>query len=156
MPQLDQRPIPTNAPRPPANVDLGNPRLGLALSGGGFRASAFHLGRLSALDELGLLPQISNLSTVSGGTIAGVSWLWYRAKHPAASFQNFRDWFTGLLTSTTLDVKDVIVGALDPFHTDTHYLVASYRQHFFGDDTLGLLTSPGLPRICINSTSLNT
>jgi NTE family protein len=156
MPQLDQQPIPVNAPRPPAKVDLAHPRLGLALSGGGFRAAAFHLGTLAALDELGLLSQVSNLSTVSGGTVAGVSWVWYRAKHPAAPFQAFRDWFTGLLTSTTLDVEDVIVGALDPFHTDTDYLVRSYRKHFFGDDTLGVLGGPGLPRVCINSTSLNT
>lgn len=44
-------------------------RLGLALSGGGFRASLFHLGVLRRLAELGLLRQVTQLSTVSGGSI---------------------------------------------------------------------------------------
>jgi hypothetical protein len=47
------------------------PRLGLALSGGGFRAAAFHLGVLKRLQELGLLQRIEALSTVSGGSITG-------------------------------------------------------------------------------------
>lgn len=45
--------------------------LGLALSGGGFRAAAFHLGVLKRLEELGLLRRIEALSTVSGGSITG-------------------------------------------------------------------------------------
>jgi NTE family protein len=46
--------------------------IGLALSGGGSRAIAFHLGCLRALDRLGLLDQVSLLSTVSGGSVIGV------------------------------------------------------------------------------------
>jgi NTE family protein len=44
---------------------------GLALSGGGFRASLFHLGVLSRLAELDLLRPVEALSTVSGGSIVG-------------------------------------------------------------------------------------
>jgi predicted acylesterase/phospholipase RssA len=43
--------------------------LGLALSGGGFRASFFHLGVLRRLAELDLLRHVEVLSTVSGGSI---------------------------------------------------------------------------------------
>lgn len=46
-------------------------RIGLALSGGGFRAAAFHLGVLKRLEELGLLQRIDMLSCVSGGSITG-------------------------------------------------------------------------------------
>ncbi len=46
-------------------------RLGLALSGGGFRAAAFHLGVLKRLEELGILPRLKVLSCVSGGSITG-------------------------------------------------------------------------------------
>jgi NTE family protein len=46
-------------------------KLGLALSGGGFRAAFFHLGVLSQLAKAGVLPRISILSTVSGGSIIG-------------------------------------------------------------------------------------
>lgn len=46
-------------------------RLGLALSGGGFRAAAFHLGVLKRLEELRILPRLKVLSCVSGGSITG-------------------------------------------------------------------------------------
>ncbi|MBI4852739.1 MAG: patatin-like phospholipase family protein [Acidobacteria bacterium] len=46
-------------------------RLGLALSGGGFRASFFHIGVLARLAELGLLKDVEVISTVSGGAIIG-------------------------------------------------------------------------------------
>ena len=45
--------------------------LGIALSGGGSRAMAFHLGCLRALDRLGLLPTAALLVTVSGGSVIG-------------------------------------------------------------------------------------
>ncbi len=45
--------------------------IGLALSGGGSRAIAFHLGCLRALNDLDLLDQISVLSTISGGSVIG-------------------------------------------------------------------------------------
>lgn len=45
--------------------------VGLALSGGGFRAAAFHLGVLKRLEEVGLLGRIERLSTVSGGSMTG-------------------------------------------------------------------------------------
>jgi predicted acylesterase/phospholipase RssA len=44
-------------------------RIGLALSGGGFRASIFHLGVIRRLEELGIMPEVSVISSVSGGSI---------------------------------------------------------------------------------------
>lgn len=46
-------------------------KLGLALAGGGFRASLFHLGVLRRMAELDLLRYVEVLSTVSGGSIVG-------------------------------------------------------------------------------------
>lgn len=46
-------------------------RIGLALSGGGFRASIFHLGVIRRLEELGIMPDVDILSCVSGGSIIG-------------------------------------------------------------------------------------
>ena len=46
-------------------------RVGLALSGGGFRASLFHLGVLARFAETNVLPSVEVLSTVSGGSIVG-------------------------------------------------------------------------------------
>lgn len=47
------------------------PTVGIALSGGGCRAIAFHLGCLRTLDRLGILQRASVLSTVSGGSVIG-------------------------------------------------------------------------------------
>jgi NTE family protein len=49
-------------------------KLGLALSGGGFRAAFFHLGVLARLAELGLLRRVEVISTVSGGSIVGAAY----------------------------------------------------------------------------------
>ena len=48
-----------------------NRKIGLALSGGGFRASLFHIGVLARLAELDLLRQVQVISCVSGGSIIG-------------------------------------------------------------------------------------
>lgn len=58
----------------------GRSKLGLALSGGGFRASFFHIGVLARLAETGLLRQVEVLSTVSGGSIIGaLYYVWLKA-----------------------------------------------------------------------------
>jgi predicted acylesterase/phospholipase RssA len=46
-------------------------KVGLALSGGGFRASLYHIGVLAKLAELDVLRRIEVLSCVSGGSIVG-------------------------------------------------------------------------------------
>lgn len=47
----------------------GGDRVGLALSGGGFRAALFHAGVLEELEELQVQPRV--MSSVSGGSIIG-------------------------------------------------------------------------------------
>ncbi|MGH8489455.1 MAG: patatin-like phospholipase family protein, partial [Gammaproteobacteria bacterium] len=49
----------------------GRVKLGLALSGGGFRASFFHVGVLAQMAMQGLLRRVEVISTVSGGSIIG-------------------------------------------------------------------------------------
>lgn len=46
-------------------------KVGLALSGGGFRASLYHIGVLARLGEMDVLRSVEALSTVSGGSIVG-------------------------------------------------------------------------------------
>ncbi|MDX1954712.1 MAG: patatin-like phospholipase family protein [Chitinophagaceae bacterium] len=46
-------------------------RIGIALSGGGYRATAFHLGTLKKLQEMQILDKASVISTISGGSITG-------------------------------------------------------------------------------------
>jgi NTE family protein len=67
--------------------------IGLALSGGGSRAMAFHLGCLRALEDLGVLPRVNVLSTISGGSIIGA----YYAYGLTASFEKFETDIRGFL-----------------------------------------------------------
>ena len=56
-------------------------KVGLGLSGGGFRASFYHLGLLARLAELDVLRHIEVLSCVSGGSIVGACyWLALRQR----------------------------------------------------------------------------
>lgn len=50
-----------------------NKRFGVGLSGGGYRAAAFHLGTLQKLHELKLLDKVDVISTISGGSITGAA-----------------------------------------------------------------------------------
>jgi hypothetical protein len=43
--------------------------IALCLSGGGYRAMLFHLGGLWRLNELGHLPKLARVSSVSGGSV---------------------------------------------------------------------------------------
>ena len=54
--------------------------MAISLSGGGYRAAAFHLGALSYLDHVmyegaPLLQRIKVISTISGGTFTGVAYV---------------------------------------------------------------------------------
>jgi predicted acylesterase/phospholipase RssA len=56
-------------------------KVGLALSGGGFRASYYHLGVLACLAERDVLRDVEVLSCVSGGSIVGACyWLKLRER----------------------------------------------------------------------------
>ena len=57
--------------RPASPVD-GAP-VGLALSGGGFRATLAGLGVVQLLEDVGLLPRLRFVSSVSGGSVAAAS-----------------------------------------------------------------------------------
>lgn len=55
----------------PAALRCYRGKVGLALSGGGFRAAFYHLGVLARLAEIDALRHVEVLSTVSGGSIVG-------------------------------------------------------------------------------------
>lgn len=60
---------------PPDDLRAANIKIALALSGGGYRAAAFHLGTLAYLQHIKLLPNLDRLSTVSGGTFTGAKYI---------------------------------------------------------------------------------
>ena len=60
-----------------------NRKIGFAASGGGFRASLFHLGVLRRLHELHILDQIDFMSGVSGGAVTTALYTHLKRKHGA-------------------------------------------------------------------------
>ncbi len=67
--------------------------IALALSGGGYRAAAFHLGLLRTLFEIKLLDDVTILSTVSGGTFLGAAYAVARSAGQSCDefFNRFRE-----------------------------------------------------------------
>lgn len=55
--------------------------IALSLSGGGYRAAAFHLGTMAYLQRVGLLKKVTILSTVSGGSFTGALYALYQAQN---------------------------------------------------------------------------
>ena len=61
-------------------LTLSRGKVGLALSGGGFRASLYHIGVLARLAELDILRHVEVISCVSGGSILG-AYYYLELKH---------------------------------------------------------------------------
>jgi NTE family protein len=135
------------------------PAVALCLSGGGFRAMLFHLGAVWRLNELGWLPKLARVSSVSGGSIlAGVlGWRWealkFDAAGTAAEFQRQIVDPIRTLAGRTIDATAIITGAMG-IGSIADKLVDAYRRFLFGDATLRDL--PDAPRFVINATNVQT
>ncbi|MDM0019426.1 patatin-like phospholipase family protein [Variovorax saccharolyticus] len=129
-------------------IDGVDKRIGLALSGGGFRAAAFHLGVMRKLQALNLLDKLDLVSCVSGGSIAGATL--------AANWgdPSCLDKLETYLRTRSIAVASVVGGLLDPFESRLEKLAGSYDRDLFHDKTLSSLQ--GGPRIYFNATNLAT
>jgi NTE family protein len=79
-------------------------RIGVCLSGGGYRATIYHLGTLRKLHELGILKDVDVISTISGGSITGAYFGLYG--------QNFEAFEKGLMAAVQANVIKAV--ALSP------------------------------------------
>lgn len=123
-------------------------RIGLALSGGGFRAAAFHLGVMRKLHSFNLLSKLDLLTCVSGGSIAGAT-IALNWNDPAKL-----DKFDTYLRTHSIAVSSVIGGVLDPFESRLDKLAQSYDRDLFKKSTMSSLANG--PRAYFNSTNLAT
>ncbi|MBL7710765.1 MAG: patatin-like phospholipase family protein [Chitinophagaceae bacterium] len=73
-------------------------RIGIALSGGGYRATAFHLGTLKKLEQLGILSRVNVISTISGGSITGACYCSRKGDFDAF----YQDLYSGLQTKNVI------------------------------------------------------
>ena len=123
-------------------------RIGLALSGGGFRAAAFHLGVMRKLSELKLLDKLDLITCVSGGSIAGgtlaLNWTDGSALTKLHTY----------LSTKSIAVASVLGGILDPFESRIEKLAQTYDRDLFDGKPLSSLA--GGPRVYFNATNLAT
>ncbi|MCW8920897.1 MAG: patatin-like phospholipase family protein [Sedimenticola sp.] len=129
-------------------IDGTEKRIGLALSGGGFRAAAFHLGVFRQLKELGVLWKLDLLTCVSGGSIAGA----FLAAHWGDD--TVLEKLDSYLRNTSIAVSSVIGGIFDPFNSRLDKLAETYERDLFGQSDLGALKNG--PRLYLNATNLAT
>jgi len=134
--------------------------LALCLSGGGYRAMVFHVGVLWRLNEVGLLPKLDRISTVSGGSITSgvLASNWTKLEFDETGVAtNLVDKFVEpvrRMSSTDVDVKAVLTGVLPFGDSVSDRVAAAYRKHLFGDTSLQDL--PDTPRFVFNATNLES
>ncbi len=139
-------------------------QVGLALSGGGFRATLFGLGSLWRLNEAGLLGRLARITSVSGGSIlAGIlAHRWRQLRFQDGRADNF-DSVVGSpvreFCSHTIDIRAALLGHLTPFKTSGEFLARRYAKDLFGETLLRELPDPpgeGAPRFIFYATNMQT
>jgi NTE family protein len=136
------------------------PGIGLALSGGGFRAMLFHAGALMRLNELGLLSRVTRISGVSGGSIAAgfLASIWGRLGEPDAtgSFNGFQATYVEPMLAFSRQKIDIgaILSGLLPWNSAARRLAASYDQRLLHGVSLQQI--PDQPHFVFCATNLQT
>jgi len=142
-------------------------RIGLALSGGGFRATLYHLGLVRFLRDAGLLSQVTHITSVSGGSVFAahlvLNWDLYNG-----SANDFEAAASKLLSFVRMDIRNRIarrvlltvplrwprrlLGLSNRKLTRTGLLEYHYQKHLYGDT--GLFELPESPQLHILATNL--
>jgi predicted acylesterase/phospholipase RssA len=143
-------------------------KIGLALSGGGFRATLYHLGLVRFLHDAGILPQVTHITSVSGGSIFAAHLVlnWGRYNGSDSEFDAAA---AELLAFVRLDVRNRIlrryplcialrgprrlIGLSNRKLTRTGLLEHHYERFLLGDTSLFQL--PESPQLHILATNLS-
>ena len=143
-------------------------KIGLALSGGGFRATLYHLGLIRFLHDAGILPNVTHITSVSGGSIiaAHLNLNWGRYNGSDGEFDAAA---AELLSFIRLDVRNRILrryplgfavrwlrrlaGLSNRKLTRAGLLEAHYEKYLYGDTSLFQL--PEYPRLHILATNIS-
>jgi NTE family protein len=144
----------------------------LCLSGGGFRATLFHLGVVQRLNELGVLARLSTVTSVSGGSILNgvLATRWSRLTlDPSGVYTNLgeeiarpvrafcsKDLRTPILLGTRLNPANLAVLIRDWFSVSANFLAEGYEPLY--RSRLSELPAPGLqvPRFVFCATNVRT
>jgi len=124
--------------------------VGLSFSGGGYRATLFHLGALRRLNEFGILPKLTTISSVSGGSILN-GFLASRLRAPlAGGIADFQDGVSQPMRDfCSLNIRKWI--ALEVAVPGTHNslsLAKQYDQHLTSGKLLRQIPDTPLHVFC--------
>jgi len=143
-------------------------RLGLALSGGGFRATLFHLGILRFLKDSGRLQHVTDIASVSGGSILAAHLVlnWDRY---TGSDEQFDEATAAVVRFVQFDLRNYIVRRMPlqfPLRvlaklirqrvrnlTPNAILERCYEKHLYGDRCLYEL--PVVPMLHMLATNVS-
>jgi NTE family protein len=136
------------------------PGIGIALSGGGFRAMLFHAGALTRMNELGLLSPAKRIASVSGGSIISgylaKRWKELGSADANGTFANFATTIVEPILAFSrqkIDVVDALTGLL-PWESASGEVAKSYDSSLFNGTTLQDL--PDAPFFVFCATNLQT
>lgn len=143
-------------------------RIGLALSGGGFRATLFHIGVIKFLREQGVLENVQHICSVSGGSITAahlvLNWERYNGND-----QEFSEAVEELTRFTKTDLRGFVVRPwlfsyaalgvpriVSPQKWTRPKLCEAQYDRFFRKARLSDLKREGRPELHLLATSLTT
>lgn len=146
--------MPSAEPR--ATLADGSARntLGIALSGGGSRAAAFHRGTIQGLQEIDLLNRVDVISSVSGGSIFAAAWMaafWRDQELP----QFLSD--IGIELARGFIARSITPSAfklIRPSYTRANLLAETFDRTL--THGMQLKDLPARPLLCMNTSVMNT
>ena len=143
-------------------------KFGLALSGGGFRATLYHLGLIRFLRDAGLLSKVTHITSVSGGSIMAAHLVlnWKRYTGAEADFDEAA---AELVSFIQLDIRNRIlrrfplatplgwmrrlIGKSNRKLTRAGLLELHYEKYLYGD--VSLFELPKTPKLHLLTTNLS-
>lgn len=141
--------------------------LALSFSGGGFRATLFHLGFVRLLADAGLLSSVTHICSVSGGSILAAHLVQNWERYTGGQFDAaageivdfaFRDVrgrvFRRWIMATVLSPLLMFLGGSQRWNR-TRLLQAEYDTLFRGEP-LGALQGPNRPELFLMATAMKT
>ncbi|MBK7464265.1 MAG: patatin-like phospholipase family protein [Betaproteobacteria bacterium] len=108
---------------PPEEPDVF---IGVAISGGGSRAAVFSNAVLERLEELGILPNVTAISSVSGGSVSAAYYSLYRKQKGEMFWRNAENELSQDFISR------LIVKSLNPFELGLTSITSKSRNKFNG------------------------
>lgn len=146
-----------NGSCPPEEPDVF---IGVAISGGGSRAAVFSNAVLERLEELGILPSVTAISSVSGGSVSAAYYSLYRKQKGDTFWRNAENELSQDFISR------LILKSLNPFgigftsvtsKSRTNLMADVFDEMLFNGATYANLgqMSYGNPMLYINATAIN-